>query len=136
MLKGPLVLRFYVFIKPSGEQFNAANFCNNTWIKAFKKAGTPYMVPYCMRHSVAAWSLTLRIDMLRLVALTEHRDKKMVFVVCGNYVEGLEQDVVEILDYFGKDFIAPEVKQPTIISMQQDLLPHLAWQMQQTPPFQ
>jgi len=126
----------YVFTKPTGEKFQAANFCNNIWIKAFKKAGFPYKVPYCMRHSFAAWSLTLRIDMLRLVALMGHRDKKMVFEVYGNYVEGLEQDVVKILDYFGKDFIAPEVKQHAIISMQQALLPHLAWQMQQTPEFQ
>lgn len=126
----------YVFTKETGEKFNAANFCNNIWIKAFKKADLPYKVPYCMRHSFAAWAMTLRIDMLRLVALMGHRDKKMVFEVYGNYVEGLEQDVVKILGYFGKDFIAPEVKQHAIITMQQNLLPHLAWQMQQTPQFQ
>lgn len=126
----------YVFTKQTGEKFNAANFCNNIWIKTFKKADLPYKVPYCMRHSFAAWAMTLRIDMLRLVALMGHRDKKMVFEVYGNYVEGLEQDVVKILDYFGKDFIAPEVKQHAVITMQQALLPHLAWQMQQSPQFQ
>jgi len=89
-----------------------------------------------MRHSFAAWAMTLRIDMLRLVALMGHRDKKMVFEVYGNYVEGLEQDVIKILDYFGKDFIAPEVKQHAVFAMQQALLPHLAWQMQQLPSFQ
>ena len=41
-----------------------------------------------MRHSFAAWALTLRVDMLRLVALMGHRDKKMVYEVYGNYVEG------------------------------------------------
>lgn len=122
----------YVFTKESGEKFNAANFCNNVWIKAFKKADLPYKVPYCMRHSFAAWSMTLRIDMLRLVALMGHRDKKMVFEVYGNYVEGLEQDVMKILEYFGKDFIAPEVKQHAVITNQQNLMPHLAWQMQQS----
>lgn len=120
-----------VFTKPSGEKFHAANFCNNIWRKAFIKAELPYKVPYCMRHSFAAWSLTLRIDMLRLVALMGHRDKKMVFEVYGNYVEGLEQDVMKILEYFGKDFIAPEVTQHAIITMQQNFMPHLAWQMQQ-----
>jgi len=69
--------------------------------------------------------------MLRLVALMGHRDKKMVFEVYGNYVEGLEQDVMKILEYFGQDFIAPEVKQHAMITMQQALMPHLAWQMQQ-----
>lgn len=126
----------YVFTKKTGEKFNAANFCNNIWKKAFIKAELPYKVPYCMRHSFAAWSLTLKIDMLRLVALMGHRDKKMVFEVYGNYVEGLVQDAEKILNYFGQDFIAPEVKQHAIISMQQALLPHLAWQIQQTPHFQ
>lgn len=37
----------------------------------------------------------------------------------------MEQDVVKIPDYFGKDFIAPEVKQHAVITMQQALLPHL-----------
>lgn len=121
----------YVFTKQTGEKFHAANFCNNIWKKAFKKADLPYKVPYCMRHSFAAWAMTLRIDMLRLVALMGHRDKKMVFEVYGNYVEGLEQDVVKILEYFGKDFIAPEAKQHAMITMQQALIPHLAWQVQQ-----
>jgi hypothetical protein len=48
----------------------------------------------------------------------------------------LEQDVVKILDYFGKDFIAPEVKQHTVITMQQAMMSQLAFQMQQVPPFQ
>lgn len=122
----------YVFTKATGEKFHAANFCNNIWRKAFVKAGLSYKVPYCMRHSFAAWSLTLRIDMLRLVALMGHRDKKMVFEVYGNYVEGLEQDAEQILNYFGRDFILPEMKQHAIITMQQAMMPQLAWQMQQS----
>lgn len=35
--------------------------------------------------------------MLRQVSLKRHRDKKMVYEVYGNYVEGLEQDVMNIL---------------------------------------
>lgn len=79
--------------------------------------------------------MTLRIDMLRLVALMGHRDKKMVFEVYGNYVEGLEQDVEKILNYFGKDFIGPEVKQHAVITMQHAMMSQLAFQMQQVPPF-
>lgn len=124
----------YVFTKPTGERFHAANFCNNIWRKAFIKAEMPYKVPYCMRHSFAAWSLTLRIDMLRLVSLMGHRDKKMVFEVYGNYVEGLEQDTEKILNYFGRDFILPEMKQHALITMQQALMPHLSLQMQQMGP--
>ena len=36
-----------------------------------------------------------------------HASKKMVFEVYGNYVEGLEDDAENILEYFGKDFIMP-----------------------------
>jgi hypothetical protein len=51
-------------------------------------------------------------------------------------VEGLEQDAEKILGYFGRDFIVPEMKQHAIISMQQAMIPSLAWQMQQKPQFQ
>ena len=126
----------YVFTKPTGEKFNAANFNNNVWKKAFDKTELPHKVPYCMRHTFAAWSLTLKIDMLRLVSLMGHKDKKMVFEVYGNYVEGLEQDVEKILNDFGCDFIAPEMKQHSIITMQQAMMPHLVRQMQQMQQFQ
>jgi integrase len=122
----------YVFTKPTGDKFHAANFNNNVWIKAFNKAGLPHKVPYCMRHSFAAWSLTLKVDMLRLVSLMGHKDKKMIFEVYGNYVEGLERDIEKILNYFGSDFIAPEVRQHAIVAMQQNLLTHLAFQMPQS----
>jgi integrase len=109
----------YLLTKPTGQNFSAANFSNNIWKKAFIKADLPYKVPYCMRHTFAAWALTIRIDMLRLVSLMGHRDKKMVFEVYGNYVEGLEQDAMKILAYFGEDFLFPNGRMPQMIQMQQ-----------------
>lgn len=61
-----------------------------------------------------------------------HRDKKMVYEVYGNYVEGLEQDAPKILEYFGQDFILPEMKQHALISMQQAMMQHYVQQMQQS----
>jgi hypothetical protein len=49
----------------------------------------------------------------------------MAFEVYGNYVEGLEQDAEKILNYLGRDFILPEMKQHAIITRQQALIPHL-----------
>jgi len=121
----------YVFTKPTGEKFHAANFNNNIWKKTLQKAGLSHMVPYCTRHSFAAWSLTLKVDMLRLVNLMGHKDKKMVYEVYGNYVEGLEQDALKILNYFGQDFIMPEIKQHAIVTMHESLVPQLILQMQQ-----
>lgn len=121
----------YVFTKPTGQKFNAANFCNNVWNKSVLASGLSHRVPYCMRHSFAAWSLTLKVDMLRLVDLMGHRDKKMVFEVYGRYVHGLEQDVEKILNYFGQDFILPEMKQHAILAMQQAMTSQLLYHLQQ-----
>jgi len=121
----------YVFTNTLGHKFERGIFRDDIWKRAFKKAGIGYKRPYIMRHTFAAWALTLKIDLLRLVNLMGHRDKKMVFEVYGNYTEGLEQDAIKILNYFGHDFITPEINQHSIFAMQQALLPHLAWQMQQ-----
>jgi hypothetical protein len=43
----------------------------------------------------------------------------MVFEVYGNYVEGLEQDAMKILTYFGEDFLFPNGRMPQMIQMQQ-----------------
>lgn len=78
------------------------------WTLAVKAAGINHCVPYCLRHTFAAWSLCLDIDKNRLVSLMGHCDKKMVYEVYGKYVEGLELDRAKILEMFGEDFITPE----------------------------
>jgi integrase len=70
-------------------------------------AGIPEITSYSARHSFAAWSLTIGINPLRLVSLMGHASKQMVFEVYGNYVEGLEEDAENILEYFGNDFVMP-----------------------------
>ena len=94
----------YVFTMKSGRNFNVDSFRKNPWTTAFKKADIPFKVPYTMRHTFAAWALTLRIDPNRLVNLMGHGSKKMIYEVYGNYVEGLETDAGKILEYFGSDF--------------------------------
>jgi len=95
----------YVFTMKSGRNFDIDSFRKNPWASAFKKAGIAYKVPYAMRHSFAAWALTLRMDPNKLVKLMGHSSKKMIYDVYGNYVDGLEEDAGKILEYFGKDFI-------------------------------
>jgi hypothetical protein len=53
----------------------------------------------------------------------------------GNYVEGLEQAAEKILNYFGPDFIAPEMKQHVLLSMQQAMMSQFAFQMPPQPMF-
>ena len=95
----------YVFTMKSGRNFDIDSFRKNPWASAFKKAGIAYKVPYAMRHSFAAWALTMRMDPNKLVNLMGHSSKKMIYEVYGNYVEGLEEDAGNILEYFGKDFV-------------------------------
>ena len=95
----------YVFTMKSGRNFDIDSFRKNPWASAFKKVGIAYKVPYAMRHSFAAWALTLRMDPNKLVKLMGHSSKKMIYDVYGNYVDGLEEDAGKILEYFGKDFI-------------------------------
>ena len=95
----------YVFTMKSGRTFDIDSFRKNPWTLALKKAGVAYKVPYAMRHSFAAWALTLRMDPNKLVNLMGHSSKKMIYEVYGNYVEGLEEDAGKILEYLGRDFI-------------------------------
>ncbi|WP_026843307.1 Arm DNA-binding domain-containing protein [Citrifermentans bremense] len=96
----------YVFVMDDGKRFNSSRF-SKLWQKAVLKAGIPYVTSYSARHSFAAWSLIIGVNPLRLVNLMGHASKQMVYEAYGNYVEGLEDDAEEMLDYFGRDFVLP-----------------------------
>jgi len=98
----------------SGTIFRPSAFLKDIWTKAAIASGITDKVPYSMRHSFAAWSLTLRIDPNRLVRLMGHGTKKMIYEVYGDYIEGLEEDYWLILEYYGKDFAQPKMKQSAI----------------------
>ncbi|WP_224961280.1 tyrosine-type recombinase/integrase [Geomonas subterranea] len=94
----------YLFKMENGSTFTAELFQRRVWVKALKKAGVTYRKPYTTRHSFAAWALTIRVDQNRLVNLMGHASKQMIYEVYGRYTEGLEQDRLKILSYFGRDF--------------------------------
>jgi integrase len=98
----------YVFAEPDGSPYLREGFVEDFWTPAIQAAGVYYRPPYSIRHSFAAWSLLVGIDPLRLVRLMGHGSKQMVFEVYGNYIDGLEKDYWDILNYFGKDYV--EVK--------------------------
>jgi len=64
----------------TGSMFRPANFRKDIWEKAGKASGISDKVPYSLRHSFAAWALTLRIDPNRLVRLMGHGSKKMIYM--------------------------------------------------------
>lgn len=95
----------YVFAEPDGRPYLREGFVEDYWIPALEKAGVRYRPPYSIRHSFAAWSLLVGIDPLRLVNLMGHGSKQMVFETYGNYLEGIEEDYQDILEYLGRDFV-------------------------------
>lgn len=94
----------YLFTMDSGATFTAEKFQRQVWTRALMKAGVKYRKPYTTRHTFAAWALAIRTDQNRLVNLMGHASKQMIYEVYGRYVEGLEQDRLKILSYFGRDF--------------------------------
>jgi integrase len=99
----------YLVTTPRGTRFKSTDFAK-VWKKAVEKAGITPMTSYIARHSFAAWSLTIGVNPLRLVKLMGHASKQMIYEVYGNYVEGLEEDTENILEYFGEDFIRNKKK--------------------------
>lgn len=94
---------------PRGTRFKSTDFAK-VWKKAVDKAGIPSVTSYSARHSFAAWSLTIGINPLKLVKLMGHASKQMIYEIYGNYMEGLEEDTEDILEYFGEDFISAKKK--------------------------
>lgn len=107
----------YVFTMKDGSRFCQNRFRQGAWETAFRRAGMPQRHPYTTRHTFAAWSLTLRMDPGRLVKLMGHNTKKMIYEVYGDYVEGLEDDLMSILSYFGKDFVAQKRRELFALSL-------------------
>jgi integrase len=95
----------YLFTMKSGRHFNVDSYRKNAWTRALKKADVTYQRPYVIRHTFAAWALTIGLDLNRLVYLMGHSSKQMVFETYGKYVKGLEKDKDKILRFFGEEFV-------------------------------
>jgi integrase len=94
----------YVVTMPDGKRYSHQHFCKE-WRIAFTKTGISYFRPYAMRHTFAAWAMSLGIDINKLERLMGHGSKEMLFVIYGKYVTRLEEDHDAILGLFGTDFL-------------------------------
>ena len=88
----------YVFTMKNGKVFSTEKF-RKIWMQACYDSGIIYRKPYTTRHTFAAWSLCLRMDPNRLVALMGHGSKQMIYEVYGKYVKGLEEDHFLIISH-------------------------------------
>jgi len=92
-----------------GKPFTHCAF-SEAWLNAEEAAQLPHRVPGVLRHSFAVWALSIGIDKNRLVSLLGHGSKRTVYVEYSKYVEILRHDRKQILDYFGEDFVAAELR--------------------------
>lgn len=100
----------YVFASSAGKPYRRDKCLENMWKQALLSAGVPHRPFYSIRHSFAAWSLLIGVNPSRLVRLMGHGSKKMVYDVYGDYVDGLENEYEDILNYMGREFVQVKVR--------------------------
>jgi integrase len=101
----------HLFPMHDNSPFNSNSFRKIAWNKALNDSQITYKTPYSTRHTFCGWALTIGMNPMKLVNLMGHSSKEMVYQVYGDYVIDLEDDVDDIIRYFGVDFIIkPEKK--------------------------
>ena len=103
----------YLFPMEHGGPFDGNSFRKVVWNKALEISQIAYKTPYSTRHTFCAWALTIGMNPMKLVSLMGHSSKQMVYQVYGEYVEDLEDDVEDIITYFGADFLIKPGKRTT-----------------------
>ena len=63
-----------------GQPFRINAFRKTPWSGALKWAEVDYRKTYAMRHSFAAWALTIGMNPDKLVHLMGHGSKEMVYI--------------------------------------------------------
>ncbi|WP_246153038.1 tyrosine-type recombinase/integrase [Oryzomonas rubra] len=124
----------YLFTRENGATFTAEKFLRQVWTRALTTAGVKYRKPYTTRHSFAAWALAIRCDQNRLANLMGHASKQMIYEVYGRYLEGVEQDRLKILAYFGRDFKRGWQKSLDYLRKLCESLYHAFWLEPAAPP--
>jgi len=105
----------YLFPMENCSPFDGNSFRKIVWNKALEKSQIAYKTPYSTRHTFCAWALTIGMNPMKLVNLMGHSSKQMVYQVYGEYVEDLEDDIEDIINYFGRDFLIRPTKSKTPI---------------------
>jgi integrase len=107
----------YLFPMEDGTPFDGNSFRKIVWNKALDASQIAYKTPYGTRHTFCAWALIIGMNPMKMVDLMGHSSKQMVYQTYGEYVEDLEDDVDDIIRYFGVDFLVkPERKKSPLLT--------------------
>ncbi len=106
----------HLFPMEDGTPFDNNSFRKVAWNRALKDSQIAYKTPYSTRHTFCAWALAVGKNPMQMVNLMGHSSKQMVYQTYGEYVEDLEEDVEEVLHYFGHDFLVKpnKIKTPLL----------------------
>jgi hypothetical protein len=105
LTKCAIYYHFHV-ISPTGVTFiDASSYIKNVWAKAILDAGLEHLVGYTTRYTGIAWHMLLRVDPERLISITGHADKGMIYGRYGRYRDGLYEEREEVLAYMGSDVL-------------------------------
>jgi integrase len=69
-----------VFLSPTGQRVNEANFRNRVWRSALEAAEVDYEDPYTMRHTAASWWIQAGLPDYRVASLLGHSSTRQVSV--------------------------------------------------------
>lgn len=95
----------FLFTMKDGSPFDYSEYIRHIWSPALKKAGLEHHVGYSTRHTGIAWHLLVKVDHDRLIGITGHCDKGMIYRQYGKYRDGMYDEREEILSYIGKDLL-------------------------------
>ena len=95
----------YLVTMENGSVFNEARFRETVWKKILVEAEVGYEVPYSLRHTYFGWSLLVGIDPNILCGIGGHASRRTLYDHYGWYVEGVEEQKDEILNYLGADYV-------------------------------
>ena len=91
-----------------GSSFDYATYIKQVWTKAIQDARLTRHVGYSTRHTGIAWHMLVKVDHERLIGITGHGDKGMIYTRYGRYRDGLYEEREEILAYMGADALVAD----------------------------
>lgn len=97
----------FLFTMKDGSPFHYYTFIRDVWAVALKEAGLSHYVGYATRHTGIEWHMLIKVDHERLIGITGHGNKGMIYHQYGKYRKGLYEEREEILDYIGTDALLP-----------------------------
>lgn len=98
----------FLFTMKDGSPFDYNTYISDVWAVALVEAGLSRYVGYATRHTGIEWHMLIKVDHERLIGITGHGNKGMIYNQYGKYRMGLYEERDEILDYIGTDALLPD----------------------------